>query len=900
MIGTERTTAVEVAIFGCSPESDIWTPINLGRYSSRSASELRRVNLSFTWPQVLVTSAFGLRHWRRQLLFAAAAVVLVMSCFSGAAIAHGAARSEGLIAGSPPASAYPTVGRGTHFLNHRALVKGMSQPGWYLANVPFLQVPDKRIQNVYYYRWRVWKEHIRTLQPGRGPVLTEFLPTVSWAGPNNTIDDSAGHHIMEGRWVRNTRYVTGDIRYWLLGGGQRPMPCAKKKKRRRAVQYICSQTWVDSFSNWIIAAAWQRALVTGQTHWLKHHLHAVVNQYESWSSHYDSATGLYWQRPVASGMEFSAAAAASSNKFAGVPTLRPAINSYQYAAAKVISRIAALDGNRHEAERFGKKALELKRKVQSLLWSPKLKFFTDVLLPHNPKHHRLQARQEIGFVPWYFELPSPRYSVAWKQLMDPKGFFTSYGPTTLEVRTDLYMHNAYKPSVYDGNCCHWDGPSWPYATAQTLTALANLLDDYPSQQYVTRRDYDKLLHIYAVTQYKNGHPYVAEAHAPSKPLWIYDQPDHSEDYSHSTFNDLVISGLIGLRPRSGNSLVVQPLVPRSWAYFCLEDVPYHGHNITVLYDRSGKHYHQGKGLHVYVDGRLVGSQSTLKPLRVDLPLRSGRGGAQRVFMDDAVNVLGNGYPRPFSSYAQRELGHDSMWNGLDGNIWYDSIPEVNTRWTNLKSPNSSDDYGVSFGARIPLDEVRYYSFCNGRTVVAAKSFKLQYWTGSGWASVPHQKRDSKEPICNGLNRITFPQVSTSRMRLVLTDQRGHYVGVTEFEAGSWASAAVYLRLGPADGRAVRVRPRASFVLHASLRNEVSKSEGHPQWHLILPAGWQAHRLPEGESDALGPNGKVNVRWRVTPSQDSTDRGFHAIWLYARLSGDGHPIFTHARVRVHVG
>ena len=44
-------------------------------------------------------------------------------------------------------------------------------------------------------------------------MLTEFLQRVFWSGPHNTIVCPAGHHIMEGRWLRDPRVVASYARY---------------------------------------------------------------------------------------------------------------------------------------------------------------------------------------------------------------------------------------------------------------------------------------------------------------------------------------------------------------------------------------------------------------------------------------------------------------------------------------------------------------------------------------------------------------------------------------------------------------------------------------------------------------------------------------------------------------
>ena len=51
-------------------------------------------------------------------------------------------------------------------------------------------------------------------------VLTEFLRKVFWSGPHNTIVAPAGHHIMEGRWLRDDTIIDDYARFWRtrLGG----------------------------------------------------------------------------------------------------------------------------------------------------------------------------------------------------------------------------------------------------------------------------------------------------------------------------------------------------------------------------------------------------------------------------------------------------------------------------------------------------------------------------------------------------------------------------------------------------------------------------------------------------------------------------------------------------------
>ncbi len=101
--------------------------------------------------------------------------------------------------------------------------------------------------------------------------------------------------------------------------------------------------------------------------------------------------------------------------------------------------------------------------------------------------------------------------------------------------------------------------------------------------------------------------------------------ERGKDYNHSTFCDLVISGLVGLRPRADDVVEVDPLLPEGeWDWFCLDHVPYHGRVLTVIWDRDGTHYGRGAGMQVLVDGVKVGGAERLGMVRGKLPERRGR------------------------------------------------------------------------------------------------------------------------------------------------------------------------------------------------------------------------------------------------------------------------------------
>lgn len=494
---------------------------------------------------------------------------------------------------------------------------------WIAANVPLFDCPDQDFERIYYYRWWTFRKHLS--ETPQGWVLTEFLAPVGHAGPFNTISCALGHHLAEGRWLRDQRPLDEYVRFW-YHSGPHGGPAEHFHK----------------FSSWAPAAIYERTLVTGDFTVAADLLDDMVADYRVWKAERGRPDGLFWQYDVRDGMEESISGSRTKKN------IRPTINSYMAANAAAISYIAKRLGRADLAKEFAAKSEAIRTKLIEALWDDQAEFFKVRFEDDGLS----DAREAIGFVPFAFGLTWPQHVVAWKQLTDDEGFRAPHGLTTAERR-----HPQFR--THGTGTCEWDGAVWPFATSQTLTGLARVLRGEP-QPYVTRRDYFDELVKYARSHQQDGQPYIGEYLDESTGAWLITGPkaERSRFYNHSTFADLVISGLVGLVPREDDTIEVDPLLPAdAWDCFCLDNVPYHGHTLTILWDRTGEHYGRGAGLALFVDGNEAARSPQLTKLTAKLAST----------------------PTPQSAIRSPQSQPLTLWYDEPAKRWTDALPIGNGR-----------------------------------------------------------------------------------------------------------------------------------------------------------------------------------------------------------------------------
>lgn len=442
---------------------------------------------------------------------------------------------------------------------------------WMEENIPLIDIPDKVLEEIYYFRWWVFRKHIKTTSDGF--VITEFLPEVPWGGAHNTIIAAAGHHIAEAKWLKCSKMLIEDyLKLWF------------EEK---------SKTY--GYSSWIIYSLYAYCLHVNDFSFGVENLSLLIRYYDKIEAEHMSQCGLMWSVDGVDAMEYSISGSVDGN--VGSKGIRPTLNSYMAANAFAISVFAQKAGEDAISEKYMKKHLLLKEKMNEILWDEDFYKAIHIADFENPSIDKVlpenNVRELIGYIPWCFHIPPKGYEIAFAELKNETGFKSPYGLTTAEKRHPRYLYEA-------NHECLWNGYIWPFATTQVLDAMITVLNQY-EQNTVTKEDFYEVLLKYAKMHYleEDGKMlcWIDEVKCPVDNTWssrnILKEMgwqkgkggfERGKDYNHSAFCNIILSGLLGISAENG-ALTVHPQIPDDWEYFSVDHLWMNGDVYKITYDK---------------------------------------------------------------------------------------------------------------------------------------------------------------------------------------------------------------------------------------------------------------------------------------------------------------------------
>ncbi len=433
---------------------------------------------------------------------------------------------------------------------------------------------DEELNKTYNYRCELYQRHVKEI-PSGGHVVTEFLPDVPWGGIYNTINCAASHHIRDGRWMHENYLIDEYARFWCTDGNAR--------------QY--------SFP--IVDSVLRQADVKGDYSVADELYPKLAEIHAAWDDH-RTENILYRQTCNYDGMEYSISG----------DGLRPTMNSYQYADKRALSVLAERAGDMAKAKAYRDDAEAVKNEINRLLWNEQTKMYGVI----SEEGEVQNVREQIGYIPWIYGIPTEGRDECFKFLFDESCFMSPYG-----LRTADASHPRYQEQFKHE--CLWNGPIWPFAVAQTLTAIIEYLNNTPNP-VISNADFVHQLLVYSkMHRDTDGSAYLDENMDPETGVWIareilrgwnrYDK-ERGRHYNHSSFIDLVMTGICGIRPSSDDTLVIHPL-GLSLDNFSVDEIHYHGRVIAIDWDKTS-------GIKVKVDGECVAAREPCDDMTITIKL----------------------------------------------------------------------------------------------------------------------------------------------------------------------------------------------------------------------------------------------------------------------------------------
>ena len=262
--------------------------------------------------------------------------------------------------------------------------------------MPLLDFPgDADIQTAYYYRWRLFREHVESTTVQGLALIDEFLPEPGGRGP---ISCAAGHHFADGMWLRDASVLDDVSEYWFERAGDRLYQYTHwigSAALRRQVLRGDVESGALLLNRLVVA--WRggtvgKASYTGYAKKCLLHVYSI----DAYILHMqflteivrgrylDSDGSCWWQVDDSDGMEFGI----SGNG------CRPTINAVLYGEAQAIVELAAWLGNQSVVEEF-EQHREFSRAATLALWNPEIASFATV-----PRNVPPQLATRGGPKPW--------------------------------------------------------------------------------------------------------------------------------------------------------------------------------------------------------------------------------------------------------------------------------------------------------------------------------------------------------------------------------------------------------------------------------------------------------------------------------------------------------------------
>lgn len=444
---------------------------------------------------------------------------------------------------------------------------------WFATAVPFFDCSDRRLEELYWFRFYL----LRTATCGGG--LGRFEKRVVLEGRDayqTFCCFSAPFLARDLAWARDGDWAGGTIETLAANAYEDGrFPWYTSPRTNRVPLHHASATG----NSFLAAAAWDHYLVHRDVRLLEAVYEPLARNLEWWRRERGRGGLFAVEDLLETGMDDLARG--------DVPLLAVDATSYAALNARALGAMAHALGRAADSFRFEKVASEIAAAVAEKAWSEERGFFFDAGAQHK------RVRTVAGFYPFFAEIAEPKHARALDALLDEEAFDAPF-PIPALARGEA----GFDPRSF------WMGPSWPATTCHALHGAAWAARHLDR----SRRDAVAALFMKCVSVLFTPRIDFYERYDPLTGEGL----SRFRDYMHSFWIDLVVRHVIGLEPREEGTIVLDPL-PIPVDAFRVRDLPYAGRKLEISWQAKGsprRYPDRPVGFSLSVDGETVAVRET--------------------------------------------------------------------------------------------------------------------------------------------------------------------------------------------------------------------------------------------------------------------------------------------------
>ncbi len=713
----------------------------------------------------------------------------------------------------------------------------------WVDEVPYINVPDPAVEKAILYRW--WGERYNTLDANEPGFVYQYPTTQE--GVNlyqNSIVLTQPMHLQDTKWLRTPYLPYGQI----LNVGELSGSSAFLDSPGHT-------SWNNHYSQYLGTAGLEAYNVHGGGKEIAERF----GYYFEWDGvgqleHYDGNDDnlIAYDTNYMPGNDADAITFGYPKENASAPgarTIERPESAYvwgDFDAARQLYEMAGVDAEK--VAEMADQADAIQNAILDNMWSEEMRMFL-AKTSHGATAARSSdgsenplSEDEADFVP---VKESNLYNI-YAQNLIPKDDWEKYvdGFRFMRYGDNFPIFPFYTANQYDrskfgiGGSNNFSNINF---TVQYRGVRSALRHYDPQHQYVTEDYAARLLDWMAWSIYPDG-----DLRAPNQAEYYSGWDEETKSYRRNNPNHIMLGNMNyiyiedmgGIQPRSDELIELWP-IDLDYDHFMVNNLRYHGSDVTIVWDEDGSHYDLGAGYSLFIDGEKVASADDLgrfvydpvaneivesdDDLNVTVAADSGRDFASAVDtqiedervvsylktagidLDETSANLALGKAAT-ASYTQegarptpwREF-HTPGWSSTSMNYTPGAIDETERPvtlealtdgvtvnepyWGNYGTEDAQGWVEIDLGEAQELDNVQLY-FVSDRQSGGYKEparYTVQIPDGDGgWQTIPDQFKAPKIPAAK-FNESLFETVTTDKIRVSFTNAVDHYTAISEIQ-----------------------------------------------------------------------------------------------------------------------